>query len=420
MLVEISYNNFGFRKSTNNVRFGAGSVSVKQFAKKIRKPPRTRIIPEVKPPVAENGIKEQPSSDIVELQGKKRRSNKGVPTNGQLRGISEELSKEFSKREKAVIKIMLDGKGKENWDTIGKKLNEKIEKKAKDEKTLASRARLVYHSAMTKLYAHNKAEDNKEFLWYFGKIENLKENEFLQRLKSLRNEIANENIGLCITYANKFAKKNNLQNSMVDALISRAYMGLNRAIEKYDARNGELSTYANCWMYQSCNRFLTETVSQWRHLPQYKSDEIRMVLNTKALAEASKERVIDYTRMPPELISKIAKETKLPEKKVEEIIRVYNSVAIKKEEVVKNISRRGTSCFCSEEAADAALLKIQTALEQLSPTEREIIIQRFGLEDGVEKSHKDIYTALNLSNWKYTNKLTSALDKLSDLLGDLF
>ena len=214
-----------------------------------------------------------------------------------------------------------------------------------------------------------------------------------------KEQMINSNLRLVISNARKYQ---NLGLPLTD-LIQEGVLGLIRASEKFDWRRGfKFSTYATLWIRQSMQRALANS-SRTIRIPVHIEQRQRKV------AKAQRELTNKLGREPSE--EELATATDL---ELAEVIALRDApqatASLDKpidedgETVLGDLLQSDAPEPIEEVAAGERTDVVSSALDDLSPPEREIIELRFGLADGQEKSRDAIAKELGLS-WQRVDKL---------------
>ena len=209
-----------------------------------------------------------------------------------------------------------------------------------------------------------------------------------------RNNFVRANLRLVVSVARNF---HHYRLPFID-LIQEGNVGLMKAVHRFDHRRGfRFSTYAHWWIRQSIERAIINKGSQVR-LPVHVIDSRRQV------ARATSKLTQKLGRSPS--TAELAKSTKLPKAKVEQIQAGIQQDPISLDEHVANDdSRKYIDLVRNEDetALDEQLIrentydKVRELLQLLNPMEKDIIRRRFGLGDDTDQTLDEIGKIYNLS-----------------------
>jgi RNA polymerase primary sigma factor len=208
------------------------------------------------------------------------------------------------------------------------------------------------------------------------------------------------------------AKKYTLRGMEIIDLIQEGNRGLIKAVENFNYRKGyKFSTYATWWIKQAISRAIND-----------KSKTIRIPANTLDLVNKTvkfcRKWVTEYGCEPTH--EEISHALGLSISKVQMALE-YSMDPISLD---MEIGNDGTTTFGeyiedtkAEDPARRMLLiklreQIKDVLNSLQKKEREIVVMRFGLDDGRIKTLKEIGEAFNISRERVRQIETKALSKL--------
>ena len=226
--------------------------------------------------------------------------------------------------------------------------------------------------------------------------------------------MVNSNLRLVVSIAREYANRG---IPPMD-LIQEGSIGLLTAARKFDlAQNCRFSTYASQWIRQGISRYILNNSGVIRMSRQNTERARKLLAATAAMQQQGLEPV------PAEL----AQRTGIPEKKVEEILRLIPKVGSldapagdPEHDALKSLLEDASAPQPYEELVCRELERtMDSLLGMLEERQRQLLRLRFGMEDDICHSLAEIGSILNISKERARQIEGQALDKLRSLGADL-
>ncbi len=195
-------------------------------------------------------------------------------------------------------------------------------------------------------------------------------------------------------------------------LVQEGNLGLIKGVEKFNYERGyKLSTYATWWIRQSVTRALADQARTIR-IP------VHMVETINRISKVQRNLTLELGYEPSS--KEIADELNMPEKKVLEIMQIAREPASLEtpigEEDDSNLGDfvADNTALTPEESVESVLLRehIDVLLEDLKDRERQVIVLRFGLEDGHPRTLEEVGKEFNVTRERIRQIEAKALRKL--------
>ena len=253
------------------------------------------------------------------------------------------------------------------------------------------------------------------YLKEIGKISLLTPEEELMLAKEVRagsreakEKLARANLRLVVSIAKHYAGRG---MAFLD-LVQEGNLGLMRAVEKFNYEKGyRFSTYATWWIRQSVTRALADQARTIR-VP------VHMVETINKMSKMQRKLTLELGYEPS--VSELAEALEMSEDKVMEIMQIAREPASLEtpigEEDDSNLGDfvADSNAVTPEGNVESVMLRehIDALLGDLKERERQVIVLRFGLEDGHPRTLEEVGKEFNVTRERIRQIEAKALRKL--------